>query len=117
MKAVGGARRGLDMWLVQRASALYMAAFIVFFALRVARLPALDFASWHALFVPGSMKVGVLLFVAATLLHAWIGMREIVIDYLHCRRCLGARLAVYFTLAVFYLGCLVWTAGFLWSVR
>lgn len=113
----GGARRGLDMWLMQRASAVYLALFLVFFLIRLMLVPDLDYAAWHELFQPRAMRVGVLLFVAALLLHAWIGLREIFIDYLHCPRCTLLRLALYFAFAVFYLGCLVWTAAILWGVR
>lgn len=117
MRSVGGAHRGLDMWLWQRASAVYMALFLVFFLVLLVKAPALDFATWHGLFKPLSMKVGALLFVASLLVHAWIGLREIFIDYLHCPRCALLRLALYFLVAVFYLGCLGWAAHILWSVR
>lgn len=116
MKTIGGARRGLDMWLAQRASAVYMALFLVYFLFRVLAIPVLDYSTWRALFQPLAMKVPALLFVAALLLHAWIGLREIGIDYLHCRGCLVMRLTLYFAVAVLYLACLVWAADILWSV-
>jgi succinate dehydrogenase / fumarate reductase membrane anchor subunit len=121
MRRVGGAHRGLDMWLLQRASAVYMALFLpLFLILGVACAPiagSLDYAAWHGLFRPLAMKVVSLLFVAALLVHAWIGLREIFIDYLHCTRCLMLRLVLYFAFAVLYLACLVWAADILWSVK
>lgn len=116
-KSVGGAHRGLDMWLAQRASAVYMALFLPVFLFCAVSAPNLDYAGWRALFLPLGMKVAALLFVAALLAHAWIGLREIFIDYLHCPRCVPLRLALYFAVAVLYLGCLVWTVDILWSVR
>lgn len=117
MRRVGGSHRGLDMWLLQRASAIYMALFLPVFLICVLCAAPLDFVAWHGLFRPMVMKVASLLFVAAMLVHAWIGLREIFIDYLHCTRCTLLRLALYFAFAVLYLAFLVWTVDILWSVR
>lgn len=117
MRRVGGAHRGLDMWLIQRASAVYMALFLPIFVVVMLTAGPLDFAVWYDLFVPVGMKIAVLLFVIALLLHAWIGLREIFIDYLHCERCLMLRLGLYFFFATLYLGCLVWAIDILWSVK
>jgi succinate dehydrogenase / fumarate reductase membrane anchor subunit len=114
MRHVGGARRGLDMWLMQRASAIYMALFLpVFLVLFLAAGP-MDFEVWRGLFAPLAMKVGGLLFVAALLTHAWIGLREIFIDYVHF---LAPRLVLYFAFGALYLGCLIWAVDILWSVK
>ncbi|MBI5329522.1 MAG: succinate dehydrogenase, hydrophobic membrane anchor protein [Betaproteobacteria bacterium] len=113
-RVVGGAHRGLDMWLLQRASAVYMALFLVYFLVVMLAAPALDYAGWRGLFLPVGMKVASLLFVVSLLTHAWIGLREIFMDYLHCERCLLARLGLYFACAALYLGCLVWTVDILW---
>lgn len=117
MRRVGGAHRGLDMWLVQRSSALYMALFLPAFVLCAVSADPMDFASWRGLFQPMWMKVASLLFVASLLTHAWIGLREIIIDYVHCRRCVLPRLVLYFGFAVLYLGCLAWSIDILWSVK
>ncbi len=117
MRQVGGSHRGLDMWLLQRASAIYMTLFLpVFVMFAVSRGP-LDYVAWHGLFEPMAVRLASLLFVAAVLLHAWIGLREIFIDYLHCTRCLMLRLVLYFAFAVLYLACLVWAADIFWSVK
>ncbi len=116
-RSIGGAHRGLDMWLAQRASAVYMVLFLPVFLFCVLSAPELDYAGWRALFLPLGMKVAALLFVVALLAHAWIGLREIFIDYLHCSRCVSLRLALYFLVAVLYLACLVWAVDILWSVR
>ena len=117
MRRVGGAHRGLDMWLVQRASALYMALFLPAFVVCAVSAAPMDFMAWRNVFQPIWMKVATLLFVASLLTHAWIGLREIFIDYMHCRRCVLLRLALYFGFAVLYLGCLAWAIDILWSVK
>ncbi len=116
MRNVGGARRGLNIWLVQRAGALVMALYLPLFGLYAWALGGAGYEAWHGLFAPLAVKVATLLFFAALLSHAWIGMREIVIDYVHCPRCLGLRLALHFSFAVLYLACLVWAADILWTV-
>lgn len=87
--------------------ALYLPLFLVY-ALCAGPL---DFVTWHALFQPLTVKIASLLFVAALLFHAWIGLREIFIDYLHP---MALRLPLLFLFAVLYLGCLVWAADILW---
>lgn len=114
MPHVAGAHRGLDAWLIQRASALVLAIGLPAFLVYAACQPALDYATWRSLFEPLLVKTGALVFVAALLAHAWLGLREIFIDYVHR---LGLRLALYFGFGVLYLGCLVWAAAILWSVQ
>lgn len=116
MRGVGGARRGLDIWLLQRASAVVMLLYPPLFVVHALLHGSPGYAGWRALFLPLGAKVASLLFVAALLLHAWIGMREVVIDYLHCRRCLLPRLLFYLGFGVSYLACLLWTADILWGV-
>lgn len=114
MRNVGGAHRGLNMWLVQRASAVFMAVFLPVFLIYAAAAGPMDHAVWRGLFAPVLVKVASLLFVAALLLHTWIGLREIFIDYLHP---MAIRLPLLFLFAALYLGCLVWAADILWSIR
>lgn len=116
MKQVGGARRGLALWLAQRASAAVMALYLPLFALYAWRSGGTGHAAWRGLFEPLPARLATLLFCAALLVHAWIGLRDIAIDYLHCRRCLGLRVALYFAFGVLYLACLVWAADILWSM-
>jgi succinate dehydrogenase / fumarate reductase, membrane anchor subunit len=113
MRNVSGARRGLNLWLVQRASAVYMALFLPVF-LAYACLGGLDYAAWRALFLPIFAKATVLLFIVALLVHAWIGLREILIDYVHP---LALRLSLYFLFGVAYAACLIWAVAILWSLR
>jgi succinate dehydrogenase / fumarate reductase membrane anchor subunit len=114
MRNVGGAHRGLNMWLVQRASALIMALYLPGFLVYALVAGPLDFAAWHGLFVPLAVKVSSLLFIAALLVHAWIGLREIFIDYVHP---MTIRLPLLFLFGTLYLGCLIWAADILWGVK
>ena len=41
----------------------------------------LDYALWRALFGNGAFKLATFLFMVALLYHAWIGVRDIYMDY------------------------------------
>lgn len=112
MRLAGGAHRGLGMWLAQRASALYMAGFIPAFLVWLLGNAPLNYLGWRDAFQPLFSRLAMLLFVLTLLVHAWIGLREILIDYVHH---LLTRLGLYFLFATLYLGCLAWAADILWS--
>lgn len=113
MRRVGGAHRGLDTWLLQRFSAVYLALALPVFLLVVLSHGPLDYTAWRALFASLAMKLAGMTFVFALLAHAWIGVREIGIDYVQH---LGVRLVYFLVFAMLYLTCLVWAAAILWSV-
>ncbi|MGQ9685584.1 MAG: succinate dehydrogenase, hydrophobic membrane anchor protein [Thiobacillaceae bacterium] len=113
MRRAGSARRGTGMWLLQRASAVLMALWLPSLLVYILSQGPRDYASWRALYAPWMVKVAVLLFVAALLVHGWIGLREILIDYVHP---LTLRLLLYLVIAVVYLGCLIWAADILWRL-
>ncbi len=95
---------GQRAWLVQRISALLLLVMIVFGVLALPFAPPLDFAAWRAF--AGGVLGGPLiaLLFGALCAHAWVGMRDIVLDYIQPR---GLRLAVLSLIAVVLLGVLV----------
>lgn len=112
-RTVVGAHYGLRDWLAQRLTAIVMTLYSVLFILVVLRAPALDFAGWQQVFAPQWMKLATLLFLVCLLLHAWIGVRNIFMDYVKSG---GLRLALY-TLAIAWLiVCAGWSVQILWSV-
>jgi len=73
--------QGLRPWIIQRVSAVFMAVFFVYILIVLMTnnpLNTADWASWVA--VPyNNIFIG--LFLVAVLWHAWIGIRDIVLDY------------------------------------
>ena len=53
-----------------------------------------------------------LVFFAALLYHAWVGMRDILMDYLHAT---SVRLAAESLVALALLFYLIWSASILWG--
>jgi succinate dehydrogenase / fumarate reductase membrane anchor subunit len=112
MKSTTGARTGTGTWLVQRASAVVLALALPGLALYVLVALPLDFAGWQALFAPLWLRMLMLLTAAAVALHAWVGMRDIFMDYV---RSTGLRLALLLAVIVVLAGSVVWLAATLWS--
>ena len=75
---------GLRPWVIQRVSAVYIVLLILYV---LASLFAADelwvYTAWKDwLYNPFNTTV-VGIFVIALLFHAWIGMRDVVLDYVH----------------------------------
>jgi len=110
-RVVTGAHYGLGDWLAQRVTGLVMAIYSVFLLVYFISQPAVTYPSWKALFERGWMRVATLLFAVSLAWHAWVGMRDILMDYI---KPTGLRLSLeIFTLVVLaaYLG---WTVQVLW---
>lgn len=82
---------GVRSWLLQRLTAVYLLGFLAYFLLRLLNTRPLDFPAWRAWLTAPAMGVAVLLFFGALLYHAWVGLRDVVIDYV---KPLPARLAL-----------------------
>jgi succinate dehydrogenase / fumarate reductase, membrane anchor subunit len=107
-----GAHYGLKDWLVQRVSAIVMAVYSVGFAVCVLPRMPYGFDSWRALFAPAWSKIAALLFIAALLVHAWIGVRDIFMDYI---KPMGIRLTLQIGVILALLVYGLWAITILWS--
>ena len=111
-KIVVGAHYGLRDWLAQRVTAVIIAVYIILFALVLLAQPAQDYASWKALFSSQWMRLATLLFLLSLYYHAWIGVRDILMDYVHPT---GIRLTAQVLVILALVGCTLWSAQILWS--
>jgi succinate dehydrogenase / fumarate reductase, membrane anchor subunit len=110
-RLVVGAHYGLRDWLAQRVTAAIMALYSVIVAAIVFKNSPLTYPVWKDLFAQGWMRVATLLFAASLAWHAWVGVRDILMDYI---RPDGLRLTLQiFTLLLLaaYLG---WAVQILW---
>ena len=74
---------GLRPWVIQRVSAVYIVLFSVYVAFSLLGAGGGGYEAWRDwLFNPFNTTV-VGLFIIALLFHAWIGMRDVVLDYIH----------------------------------
>ena len=107
-----GAHYGVGNWLVQRFTAVVMAAYSVLALFYVCWSAPASYADWRALFAAGFFRLATMLFLASLVWHAWIGMRDILIDYLHAY---GLRLIAQAAVAIVLVFYLIWSASILWG--
>jgi len=111
-RLVVGAHYGVGGFLAQRITAIVLAAYAVLLAVRLLGIDR-SYESWAAIFVPIWMKVVTLVAIYALLYHAWVGVRDIWMDYI---KPLWLRLTLQTLTALFLLGCAVWSVQILWRV-
>jgi succinate dehydrogenase / fumarate reductase membrane anchor subunit len=81
-RIIVGAHYGSGSWLAQRITALVMAVYMVIMLVVVLGGRPLSYGVWQDLFSQGWMRVATLLFAASLAWHAWIGVRDILMDYI-----------------------------------
>lgn len=112
-RIVTGAHYGLRDWLGQRISAVVLAAYTVILLLALLVQPELTYGTWAGLFAGTWMKIVTLLAIVALMYHAWIGVRDIYMDYI---KPTAVRLALQVATIVLLLGYGLWAATILWKV-
>ena len=107
-----GAHYGVGDWLLQRLTAVVMAVYTVIVFACVLMAPPHSWSDWKAMFAGGFFRAATMLFVAALLYHAWVGLRDILMDYL---RATGIRLTAQFVVGIVLVSYLIWSAAILWG--
>jgi len=110
-RIVVGAHYGLRDWLAQRITAAIMALYSVIVLVVLLTGAPISYAVWSDLFAQGWMRVATLLFAASFAWHAWVGMRDILMDYV---KPAGARLTLEIVVLLALAGYLGWTVQILW---
>jgi succinate dehydrogenase / fumarate reductase membrane anchor subunit len=112
VKTPVGAHYGLGDWLLQRLTAVAMAAYTILLVLVMILRRPTNYPAWKLTFSETWFQVATMLFVGALLYHAWVGMRDILMDYLHAT---GLRLAAQSIVALVLAFYLIWSASILWG--
>jgi len=74
---------GLRPWLFQRLSAIYILLFSVYIGYSFAAAGAINYGLWREWLFDPPNTIAVGLFVIALLIHAWVGIRDVILDYVH----------------------------------
>lgn len=106
----GSAHRGLGEWLLQRLSALYLAGFLFWLFVRLSLSPVSGYVAWKTWFAGGAVRLAFALFFLSVLVHAWVGMRSVFLDYF---RPLWLRFTVQLVTALSLLALAFWAAQML----
>ena len=112
-RLVVGAHYGVGNFLLQRLTALILVAFFALLGVRLLLAGPLDYVAWASIFVPMWMKVLTLVAMLALLYHAWIGVKDIWLDYV---KPVWMRLTLQTLTALWLLACAVWSVQILWRV-
>ena len=112
-RIVVGAHYGLRDWIAQRATAVYMVLYSVVFAVCALALPEMSYEAWSGLFAGGLMRFLTFLFFLAVFYHAWIGVRDIFMDYI---KPTGVRLTLHLVILFLLVGYAGWAAQILWRL-
>jgi succinate dehydrogenase / fumarate reductase membrane anchor subunit len=73
---------GVADWLVQRISAVILAAYTVFLVVWFLLTPEWSYLAWSQLFAAPAFKFFTLLSVLAFVAHAWVGLWTVTTDYI-----------------------------------
>lgn len=112
-RVVTGAHYGLRDWLAQRVSAVILAVYAIVLGGYALFASDLTYDKWAGLFAPTAMKVATLLALFALFFHAWIGIRDIWMDYV---KPVALRLTLEVLTILWLLGCAIWSVQILWRV-
>ena len=105
---------GLRALLVQRASAIYMLLFIPYLLLHCMLDPPDSYLSWRGWITGPVVVIATSVFFAALLMHAWVGIRDVILDYVHP---IAIRALALATLGFGLIGIAFWVMRILWPGR
>ena len=106
------AHYGWRDWLIQRVTAVIMLLYTLFF-LAILTQVSLDYERWRALWSLSIMRYATIFFVVSALLHAWVGVRNIFMDYV---KDTGLRLVLYVLVILTLIAYAVWAWQILWGL-
>lgn len=112
-RVVVGAHYGLRDWLIQRVTAVVMAIYSVALAVYLLLQPNLNYDIWTALFSGLVMRTLTLLFLLSVFYHAWIGVRDIVMDYVKPS---GVRFVIHVLVILALVLYTIWSVQILWGM-
>jgi succinate dehydrogenase / fumarate reductase membrane anchor subunit len=112
-RLVVGAHYGLTEWLLQRVTAVIMVIFTVIFLAVYLLYGNASYEGWSSLFANQFIKILTLLTLLSLFYHAWVGIRDIWMDYIGSA---GLRLALQTFTVLWLVGCACYTAQILWRV-
>jgi succinate dehydrogenase / fumarate reductase membrane anchor subunit len=104
---------GLRAWILQRLSAIYMAIYLVFFVFHVFIYPPQTYYDWSGWLSGPIVSISTALFFVALLVHAWVGTRDVVMDYV---KSLALRLSLLSLIGLILLACGLWVLRILLQV-
>jgi succinate dehydrogenase / fumarate reductase, membrane anchor subunit len=105
--------RGLRDWMIQRVSAVILAAYFLFLLGFILANPEMEFETWSYLFQGTGMRLFSFLALFSLVWHTWIGIWTVLTDYIKCQY-----LQLFLQIGVFILLllCLAWGIQIFWGL-
>jgi len=112
-RLVVGAHYGARDWLAQRITAALIALFTFVLLVQLLAPGPLGYDRWAGIFSAQWMKVLTFVVIVSLAWHAWIGIRDIWMDYV---KPAAVRLTLQVLSIVWLVGCAGWAVQVLWRL-
>ena len=112
-RVVTGAHYGMRDWLSQRITAVLMALFTLVLLAQLLFGAPLGYDRWAGIFSAQWMKVLSFVVFVALGWHAWVGVRDIWMDYV---KSAALRLTLQVASIVWLVACMGWAVQVLWRL-
>lgn len=96
---------GLRDWLLQRVTAVYLGAYVVYLMAHFFLQPPQGYEQWHAWIGQPLVAIASAGFILAMLLHGWVGIRDVIFDYIHS---VSLRLMLLSLIGLLLVACGFW---------
>ena len=107
------AHKGLTDWLLQRITASILIVYTIVIVYEISTTELASFEGWVGIFSQVWMKVLTVLASIALIYHAWVGIREIWIDYV---KPVKIRISLQIFSIGWLVGCGVWIVFIIWKI-
>ncbi|MEP6608018.1 MAG: succinate dehydrogenase, hydrophobic membrane anchor protein [Burkholderiaceae bacterium] len=111
-RLVVGAHYGIAGFIGQRVTSVVLTLWLLLVGVSVLFGP-LSYERWAALFSPLWMKIVTLVALFSLFYHAWIGVRDIWMDYVSL---VWLRLSLQVITVLLLIGYALWSVQILWTV-
>jgi succinate dehydrogenase / fumarate reductase membrane anchor subunit len=105
--------QGMRAWLLQRLSAVYMALWLAAAGLVWWWHGAWDYTAWINLLAHPFVNISLALLFISILIHAWVGIRDVLVDYVPR---MSLRFVILIGMATYLVAMGIWAALILISV-
>ncbi|MQQ99085.1 succinate dehydrogenase, hydrophobic membrane anchor protein [Glaciimonas soli] len=112
-RLVVGAHYGLRDWLAQRMTAVVMAVYTIILLAKFLCANDFSYQGWAGMFAHQWFKIATFVALMSLFFHAWIGVRDIWMDYV---KPVALRLFLQVATILWLVGCAGWAAQILWRV-
>ncbi|OCQ51777.1 Succinate dehydrogenase hydrophobic membrane anchor subunit [Photorhabdus australis subsp. thailandensis] len=106
-------RTGIHDWLLLRASAIIIVLYVIYILGFVAVTSDITYEVWRSFFSSSITKVFTVLALFSILAHAWIGMWQVLTDYV---KPLALRLVLQLAIVVALMAYLIYGTIVVWGV-